>query len=329
MRRAANLAALLAAVLGAPAHADSYLARAEVAAFVGDLVDRHRFDAAELRDLFRDVTTQQRVLEAIARPAERKPWREYRPIFLTESRIAEGVTFWGEHAALLDSIAADTGVPAEILVAIVGVETRYGRYRGRYPALDTLATLAFDYPPRARFFRRELEQFLLLARDEGLDARRVKGSYAAAMGMPQFISSSYREYAVDYDKDGRRDLWDSTADVLGSVANYFLRHGWRAGEPVSVPVPAPGEAHKPLLRKSLKPALSREQVAPLLPEGLPAEAGEGPFSVIELAGREGVEVWLGYYNFYVITRYNHSPLYAMAVYQLSEAIRERRQGGGG
>ena len=290
---------------------------------MADVARRHGFDQLELRDLFRDVRTQKRVLEAIARPAEAKPWHAYRPIFVTDSRIQQGIEFWEEHAPLLNRIETDLGVPAEILVAIVGVETRYGRHRGSFRALDALTTLAFDYPPRSAFFRRELEQFLLLARDEGLDPRRVSGSYAAAMGVPQFISSSYREYAVDYDNDGRRDLWDSPDDVLASVANYFRRHGWRQGEPVTFAVSPKDETYRRLLTKELKPRVTLEElrVHGLVPG---SDAPAGPFSVMELQGADGPEVWVGHFNFYVITRYNHSRLYAMAVHQLSHAVRERR-----
>jgi len=301
----------------------SYLGREEVDTFVAELARRHSFDEFELRDLFRGVRTQERVLEAIARPAEAKPWHAYRPIFVTDSRIRQGTEFWNNHAALLRAIEADLGVPAEILVAIVGVETRYGRHRGSFRALDALTTLAFDYPPRGAFFRRELEQFLLLVRDEGLDARRVSGSYAAAMGVPQFISSSYREYAVDYDKDGRRDLWDSPEDVLASVANYFRRHGWRQREPVAFAVTPQATDYRSLLRKELQPKVTLDQ---LRSHGLvgTGESPAGPFTVMELQGANGPEVWVGHYNFYVITRYNHSRLYAMAVHQLSRAVRERR-----
>lgn len=314
--------ALCALCLLAPAGA-SYLGREEVDAFVTDVAQRHSFDEYELRDLFRGVRQQQRVLEAIARPAEAKPWHAYRPIFVTDSRIRQGLEFWDQHAALLARVEQELGVPAAIIVAIVGVETRYGRHRGSFRALDALTTLAFDYPPRSTFFRRELEQFLLLVRDEGLDARRVSGSYAAAMGVPQFISSSYREYAVDYNKDGRRDLWDSPEDVLASVANYFRRHGWRQGEPVTFPVNPATADYRGLLRKDLKPQVTLDQLRAhdlVSTDQSPA----GPFSVMELQGAEGPEVWVGHYNFYVITRYNHSRLYAMAVYQLSRAMSERR-----
>ncbi|MDH3713234.1 MAG: lytic murein transglycosylase B [Gammaproteobacteria bacterium] len=324
MKRLVGQSALLLTILCmlSPGSA-SYLGRAEVDTFVAELARRHSFDEYELRDLFRGVRTQQRVLEAIARPAEAKPWHAYRPIFVTDSRIRQGTEFWNEHAALLSEIESDLGVPAEILVAIVGVETRYGRHRGSFRALDTLTTLAFDYPPRSAFFRRELEQFLLLVRDEGLDARRVSGSYAAAMGMPQFISSSYREYAVDYDKDGRRDLWDSPEDVLASVANYFRRHGWRRGDPVTFAVTPDGTDYRDLLRKELQPRVTLEQLRShrLIGAG---QSPAGPFTVMELQGTSGPEVWVGHYNFYVITRYNHSRLYAMAVHQLSRAVRERR-----
>ena len=211
----------------------SFLDQDGVRAFIDDVSAREGFNAAELRGLFENIERQDRVLEAIARPAEDLPWHRYRPIFVTEERARGGVEFLRDNRALLERAEAEYGVPPEIVTAIIGVETYYGRHKGGYPVLDTLATLAFEYPPRARFFRSELEQFLLLAREERVDPRTARGSYAGAMGVPQFISSSYRSYAVDFDGDGQRDLWESRADVIGSVAAYLGRHGWRRGAPVA------------------------------------------------------------------------------------------------
>ena len=305
----------------------SYLERQEVQKFIQEMEKTHKFSGQELNDLFRNVKQQKSVLEAIARPAEAKPWHEYRPIFLVEVRIKEGVEFWQKHEALLARIEAEYGVPAAILVSIVGVETRYGRYKGKFPALDTLATLAFDYPKRARFFRSELEHFLLLVRDEGFDPKRIKGSYAAAMGMPQFISSSYREYAIDFDADGRRDLWNNEADVLGSVANYFKRHGWQRDEEVVIKLEAKDNTaqYKNLLHEDLKPSLSLQDLQSNETTRQLKPATQGPFSLFELETKKDPELWLGYKNFYVITRYNHSRLYAMAVFQLSQEIKNRRE----
>ena len=307
--------------------AASFLERDGARAFIEDVAARHDLNAAELRGLFEEIEPQAAVLEAIARPAEALPWYRYRPIFVTDARTAAGVAFRREHAATLERAQREYGVPPAVVSAIIGVETYYGRHKGRFPVLDTLATLAFDYPPRSSFFRSELEAFLLLARDEGLAPRAVKGSYAGAMGMPQFISSSYRAYAIDFDGDGRRDLWDSTADVIGSVAAYLSRHGWQRGAPVVHRVDPADRRYRELLRDGLKPRVSADDLdaAGLTIE--PTPTAEERVSVLELEREAGTEVWVARRNFYVITRYNHSPLYAMAVYQLAERIRRGYAGG--
>jgi membrane-bound lytic murein transglycosylase B len=295
--------------------------RADVRAFIDELVRDHEFDAGELRATLAAVETQQSVLDAIARPAERtKSWREYRAIFITPERIAAGVKFWGENEARLQRIAGQTGVPAEMLAGIIGVETYFGARAGRYRLLDSLATLAFDYPPRSRFFRSELTQLFLLARDESLAIEKAVGSYAGAMGAPQFMPSSYRAYAVDGDGDGRRDLFDNWDDVLASVANYFTAHGWRSGEAVVARATLAGAGtHQPEDNR-----LSADStVAGLKAAGVrfatdqPAEA---PAGLLAFDGEDGREYWAGFHNFYVITRYNRSTMYALAVYQLGQAI---------
>jgi membrane-bound lytic murein transglycosylase B len=293
--------------------------------FVEEMVREHGFDRAGLAELMSRAQFQQSIIDAMTRPAEAKPWYQYRPIFVTESRIRDGVAFWEEHEALLERVSDDYGVPPEILVAIIGVETRYGGYTGRHRVLDSLHTLAFGYPRRADFFRGELEDFLLLAREEGIDAEGAKGSYAGAMGKPQFISSSYRAYAVDYDGDGRRDLWDSDADVIASVANYFKRHGWRPGEPITVRAHGVGDGHQAFVEAGMKPSLRVEELRRAGLEIDPAIDGDALASLIELDTGPGNEHWLGLHNFYVITRYNHSNLYSMAVYQLSQEIRALRE----
>lgn len=258
------------------------------------------------------------------RPAEAKPWHQYRPIFVTESRIRQGVEFWDKHAADLTRASDAYGVPPEIIVAILGVETRYGRYAGKHRVIDALATLAFDYPQRSAFFRKELLEYLLLTREEGMDPLALKGSYAGAMGKPQFISSSYRHYAVDFDGDGVRDLLNSTVDAIGSVANYFQRHQWRHGEPVVSRAQAQGEQYRQLVELGIKPHIEASRVTAYgvrVENDVPGLLG----ALIELETEQGSELWFGYQNFYVITRYNHSPLYAMAVYQLGQAIRQQRQ----
>lgn len=288
--------------------------------FIEQMTAKHRFNGAELRGLFRGLEIQKKVLAAIKQPAEAKPWSQYREIFVTQNRIDAGKQFLAQHHRLLNQVEAEFGVPAAIVTAIIGVETRYGQHRGAHPAMASLATLAFDYPKRSAFFKRELEEFLLLSREENLDPLAIKGSYAAAMGVPQFISSSYRAYALDFDGDGRRDLWESPADIFASVANYFRRHGWIPGGAVVHRVSTQGAAYQDLLEHGLKPSLSRRQ---LRAAGVQVAVDGNPdakFTLLELQAKEGPEIWVAEHNFYVITRYNHSALYAMAVYQLSQAI---------
>ncbi|HKJ95503.1 MAG TPA: lytic murein transglycosylase B [Gammaproteobacteria bacterium] len=292
--------------------------------FAQEMATEHDFDQDRVVHLLASSERQQSIIDAISSPAEAMPWSRYRPIFLKEGRIRDGVAFWNEHEALLRRAAQTYGVPPAIIVAIIGVETRYGSHQGHYRVIDALRTLAFDYPPRSAFFRRELKQYLLLTREEGLDPLDPTGSYAGAMGMPQFISSSYRHYAVDFDGDGRRDLWNGTADAVGSVANYFAQHGWQAGRPIAVRASVSGEAWRSLEDDGLEPnttvaALRAAGVSPS--ESLPADA---PARLTVLKGGDGDEYWVTLKNFYVITRYNHSPLYAMAVYQLARAIEQRR-----
>ncbi|HEV58630.1 MAG TPA: lytic murein transglycosylase B [Phycisphaerales bacterium] len=302
-----------------------YPARDDVRSFIDEMVARHDFRRDDLHALFADVRQQTRVLEVIQRPAEGKPWYQYRPIFLNPARIRQGTEFWAEHRELLERAEATYGVPPEYLVAIIGVETFYGRHTGGFPVLDTLTTLGFDYPPRARFFRSELEHFLLLTREEGLNPRGLEGSYAGAMGKSQFISSSYRNFAVDFDGDGRRDLWESPADAIGSVANYFKRHGWVAGEPVTLPARVEDEVAAPFAEKGMKPSFSLAELTAAGVEPLRPLSYDDNVALIALDGEEYREYWLGLRNFYVITRYNHSPLYAMAVHQLAQEIRQAYQ----
>ena len=266
---------------------------------------------------------KQSILDAIARPAEKsKTWEEYRKIFLTTERIDAGAAFWAEHREILDSIAADTGVPIEILVGIIGVETYFGRITGSYRVLDALTTLAFYYPPRSRFFRRELEEYLLLAREEGMQPTDATGSYAGAMGRPQFMPSSYRAYAVDSTGDGKRDIWNNWTDVAGSIANYFLEHGWKPGEDVTAKASLGGgwSGPKPEPANTLKAgdtvaSLSRKGV--MFVTELP---GDSKGQLLALEGASGPEYWVGFHNFFVITRYNRSVMYALAVHQLGQEI---------
>lgn len=274
-----------------------------------------------------DAKKQPGIIAAMTRPAEAKPWKDYRPIFMTEARIAHGAVFWREHAALLEPIAAEYGVPPEMIVAIIGVETSYGRITGNWRALDALATLAFHYPPRAPYFRGELKRLLLLP--DGtfpMPLGEIRGSYAGAMGMPQFMPTSYATWAVDRDGDGRIDLWNSHADIFASVAKYFIDHGWQPGGPVTDRARARDGAVEPE-RDGFRPIHS---VGSLAEAGFPIDAARDPATpatLVRLEGEAGSESWVTYQNFFVITRYNRSPLYAMAVHQLSQAIAERHRAG--
>lgn len=315
----------LSLLILSPAAAGNLTQRDEIKSFVDSMVVRHQFNGPLLNKVFNKVNLQPSIIEAMTRPAEGKPWYQYRPIFLTESRIAGGVKFWDKHEDTLVRAEKKYGVPAEIIIAIIGVETRYGRHTGNYRVVDALATLAFDYPPRSKFFRGELEHFLLMAREEQFDPLTLKGSYAGAMGQPQFIASSFRSYAVDFDGDGRRDLWENTDDVIGSVANYFKRHGWKKGQPITTRVKIKGKKYQKLLKKGLKPDSSLQEFRK---HGIQVEQQyKNPLKakLLELETKDDAEYWAGLKNFYVITRYNHSALYAMAVYQLSEEIRQQRE----
>lgn len=299
--------------------------REDVRVFVEEVTARHGLDRAWVEQTLAEASLQPRIIELMTRPAERtKPWHEYRDHFITEERVAAGVEFWNAHRERLAAAERETGVPARVIVGILGVETYYGRITGSFRVLDALSTLAFDYPPRSDYFRAELEQFLLLSREEDVPPRSVKGSYAGAMGYPQFMPRSYRTYAVDGDGDGRRDLWGNWDDVIASVANYLLLHDWRRDEPVlaDASLPFPDDAVG-LVAGSIK---TNETVASLRQKGLEfsTELGDdAPALFIEVAGDEGPERHAGFHNFSVITRYNRSVLYALAVNGLGETIADR------
>jgi len=298
-----------------------YQGREDVISFVQRLAAKTSYTEQELVDLFGQVEKQEHLFAKLDRPAEKElDWYQYRGIFIKDKRIDLGVKFWREHRELLAEVSAETGVPEEIIVAIIGVETFYGIYRGKDPVFDSLVTLAFDYPRRAKFFTVELEQFLLLAREQGFDARALRGSYAGAMGMPQFISSSYRNYAIDFDQDGQTNLFDSIPDIAGSVANYFVKHGWQRDGRVARPLDTLKGNSAESLEPTLKPSY---KWAELKRKGLVSQFAieeETPVALVRLQQKDHPEYWAGFQNFYVITRYNHSELYAMAVYQLAKLI---------
>jgi len=299
-----------------------YADRPDVQAYVAELVSEHGFEKQALLDAFGEAERQDKVLESISRPAERTlEWYEYRNIFLKEPRISQGVAFWNANEAILAEAERRYGVAPEYVVAILGVETRYGQVTGGYRVLDALTTLAFDYPPRAGFFRKELTQYFLLSREEGRDPAFFTGSYAGAMGYGQFIPSSYRAYAVDFDGDGARDIWTDAADAVGSVANYFHRHGWRPGGPVAFRVGVEGSAADAVANESLDLKRSVGELGALgvRVSGLGLDAGT-PAGLYRMGLEQGTEYWLGLNNFQVITRYNRSSLYALAVHELSQAI---------
>jgi membrane-bound lytic murein transglycosylase B len=293
--------------------------RADVRAFIEETSREFGFQRTQLEALLAQAETKQPILDAISRPAERVvPWYEYRERFLTEKRILQGTDFWLTHGETLRRIP-DPNVAASV-VGILGVETSFGRITGRYRVIDALSTLAFDYPPRSEFFRGELQQFLLLSREESVDPKTALGSYAGAMGAPQFVSSSYRNFAIDGDGNGKRDLWNSWDDVIGSVANYLLVHGWREGEPVLVAATLPSDD---LSRFDTSKLELNETVQSLRSKGVRFETtlpDAAPALLIVAQGKEGPVYRVGFTNFYALTRYNRSPMYAMAVHDLGEAV---------
>ncbi len=311
------LALLLA--LAAPARA----AHPGQEAFAQAAAAEFGLDAGEVLRWLGQAQYRQEIIDLITRPAEARPWHSYRPIFLTERRIAEGAAFLGRHRELLSRMEDRFGVPSELIVAILGVETSYGANLGRHRVLDALVTLGFYHPPRQTFFTRELKHLFALAAEQGLDLGELRGSYAGAMGMGQFMPSSYRSYAVDGDGDGRIDLWTSMPDVFASVANYLARHGWQRGEPVAVPAERLPEARDPgpvLLEANRR---VKDLAALGFRSGILSDDDPRPVNLVRLDAEHGPEYWIAFPNFYVITRYNRSALYAMAVHQLAQAILER------
>lgn len=301
----------------------------EVNVFISKMVTTHHFDESQLNELFQSVDIKEDILKKISSPAEGMPWYKYRKIFMTDARINGGVKFWRENEPALTSIEKQTGVPAEIIIAIIGVETLYGQKTGNYRVIDALSTLSFAYPPRSKFFLGELENFLLLCRDEHINPLDPLGSYAGAMGVPQFMPSSFMAYAADFDNDRHRDIWHNKSDVIASVANYFVKHQWRTGQAIAIPVSATGENYKAALNGGLKPDLSLAELESLnlkisRPIPLITKVKLLAFEQEPNGQKPGEELWAGLDNFYVITRYNHSPLYALAVYQLSQSILNKK-----
>ena len=311
---------LLLLGFAAPLHAqDKPLTQAQRAEFAAGVASKYGVSADAVLPLLEQAKYQQSIIDAITRPAEAKPWSAYRPIFMNTARIEGGRAFLAQHREALAKVEADTGVPAEMIVAIIGVETSYGKITGKYKVLDALYTLGFFYPKREVFFRSELEHLFKLAEEESIDITSVQGSYAGAMGWGQFMPSSYRAYAVDGDGDGKRDLFGSLPDVFASIANYFVAHGWQRGEPVALPATRAADAQDfvpdSMEAKYALTELAAKGYRPTAAVGHAADA-----TLLGLDGAEGREFWITFKNFYVISRYNRSPLYSLAVYQLSQAI---------
>ena len=292
--------------------------------FIEKMVKDHQFNQANIETLFQSANTKQSILKAISRPAEgRMPWHKYRQIFLTKARISGGVKFWQQNRQVLLDVEKKYGVPWQIMVAIIGVETQYGGNTGSFRVIDALATLAFSYPKRSEFFTKELENFLLLCREENMNPLKPKGSYAGAMGLPQFMPSSYRNYAADYEEDKQRNIWSNPADAIASVGNYLSKHGWQRDKSIAHKVTAIGDDYKQALSEELKPNSTVTKLKALnvkIANNIPLESSA---KLLDYQQPSSIELWLGLDNFYVITRYNHSRLYALAVYQLSVAILEK------
>jgi membrane-bound lytic murein transglycosylase B len=302
------------------------LKRPEIATFVDEVVRRDGLNRRQVKRLLKKAQPQPKILDIMTRPLEKvSPWWEYREHFLTEERISFGVQFWNEHQDALERVAAEYHVPAEYLVAILGVETKYGRNTGGYRAIDALATLAFDYPPRQKFFRGELKEFLILVKENRFDALAIKGSYAGALGVPQFMPSAYRRYAVGTPADKRRDLWSDWDQILASVANYLREAGWTPGAPVLAETRLDPDPNFQIEPHNLE---LNETAESLSARGVHVDAAvphDTPVVLLSAEQRDGPAYRVGFHNFYVITRYNNSARYAMAVYDLAQAIRQRRQ----
>lgn len=315
----------------------------DVSAFIDDMAARHGFERAALEALFREVKYVERAIQLVkpAPPGQPKNWRAYRARFIEPVRIRAGADFWNEHAQALERAEKTYGVPAEIIVGIIGVETVYGRNTGNFRVLDTLTTLGFDYPDtpnrvaRMKFFRGQLEQTLLFARESGIDPFLLLGSYAGAIGLPQFMPGSIRNFAVDFDGDGKIDLRKSAVDAIGSVANFLVQHGWQTGQPIAFPATvttttvngAPDNRWEAYIGQSLE---ARHTLEEMLTVGI-APNGEAPadlpYGLVDLQnGSEATEYWLGAANFFAITKYNRSFFYAMSVVELGRAVKAARGG---
>lgn len=332
----APVPAIAASPRATAAATPAYGKRADVRAFAAEVAKETGLPRRDVERWFAAARFQPKIVALMDRPLLEPPkWFEYARSLTSPERAEAGARFWRENETALAEAQERFGVPAEIVVAILGIETNYGRLTGSHRVIDALATLAFDYPRRAPFFRGELKEYLLLARDQGFSPLVAKGSFAGAMGVPQFMPGSYRRFAIDFDGDGRADLWRSNADVIGSVANYLARHDWLRGQPVLLVASVAPEARGALLRRLDGGISERRPIAAWQAEGVdavdaPADLAAEPVGVLlleesEAAGADGVSLWVACPNFYVITRYNKSRLYAAAVWTLAQGIREARR----
>ncbi len=306
------------------AQASQFSERPSVQQFIQDMVEKYQFSRQELEQIFAEVKPNAKVLKLIAKPAEKKPWYFYQQLFVSDKHVRQGTAFWNQHTRVLNEAQQIYGVPASVIVAIIGIETNYGENRGEFSTLDALSTLAFDYPRRAAFFRGELVQLFLLSRELGVDPIVFRGSYAGAIGYPQFMPSSYRQYAVDFNGNKQADLLNDPVDAMGSVGNYLHQKGWQPHQPIAVRAKMKGSQYAQLEDKAAKiktiKQFAQYGVYPVVP--FPADKRAG---LLRLDGEHGSEYWLVFRNFYVIKAYNSSALYAMAVFQLSNLLEQRRR----
>ena len=330
MAKCAGIALALAATLAMPvgyAQSAGIAPDSEVAAFIAEFSAEHKFDRRKLERWFSQARIQYGVLKAMSNPSTASPWHVFRASHVNPARINGGLAYWQRYASVLAQVSAATGVPEELLVATVGIESFYGRVIGTSNVFNALYTLAFNYPPRAQRFRSELGEFLLLSRELNVDPTQIKGSYAGALGVPQFLPSSYRRYAVDADGDGRRDLWNH-ADAIGSIANYYKEYGWQAGEPVLAQIEQGTEPvtdeFKALLERGIDPQLTVGAIKRTGASPAYVVADEVKAAVFGAETEAGTRYWIGFKNFYVITRYNRSVNYALAVYELAQELRGLR-----
>lgn len=289
------------------------------------MVSTHGFDRRALSALLSEAKINQDVIKAISAPATSRPWYQFKRLCVDEEQIENGVAFWNRNAETLERARREFGVPEEILVAIVGIETRYGLLEDHFNVVDSLYTLAFAQTKRSSYFRSELEQFLLLGREQGWDVKTVNGSFAGALGWPQFMPSNYRRYAIDYNADGGIDLWGDVTDVIGSIGNYLRTFGWKDAQPLVVPVRVTASDPQPLLDLGLKPKLTVAQWKKRGVQTIHAANDSSTASLFAIELVDGFDYWLGFENFYALLQYNYSRNYVMAVYELGEEIKVRRQ----